>query len=392
MTGLTTVWFKEVRDNLRDRRAMFNVLVLGPVLSPVLIFALFWFGAKKEEERAMETLELPVIGAEHAPNLVDYLAQQGVEILPPPENPEEAIRGQEHAVIVRIPDTFGDEWRAGEPATVEVIADQTRRENRSAIDRTRNLIRSWGQTIGQLRLQLRGVPPSLSTPIAIRDVDLSTPQSRMQLAIIFIPYILMLTAFTGGMHVAIDGTAGEKERRSLEPLLINPVPRWQIMTGKMLATLTFAFASVVLTLLALKFSLPYITPGTVAADLNLGFAEVFKMLALILPVGVLGAALLTMLATYAKGFREAQSYMGLVIFIPLIPSMLFMISAPNPTLDAMWIPIYSQNILIGEAVRGEFIPPAWVAASAGSTLLIGIALAIYAATLYNRPRVVFGGG
>ena len=115
------------------------------------------------------------------------------------------------------------------------------------------------------------------------------------------------------------------------------------------------------------------------------------MLALITPVAVLGAALLTMLSAFAKSFREAQSYMGLVIFIPLIPSMMFMISAPNPTLEAMWIPIYSQNMLIGEAVRGEVIPPEWIAISAGSTLLIGLALAAFAATLYNRPRVIFSG-
>ena len=103
----------------------------------------------------------------------------------------------------------------------------------------------------------------------VKDVDLSTPQSRGMLVMIMLPYVLMITAFTGGMHLAIDSTAGEKERKSLEPLLINPVPRWQIMLGKMSATATYAFASLFLTLLAFRFAFPFLPTGALGVDLNL---------------------------------------------------------------------------------------------------------------------------
>jgi sodium transport system permease protein len=225
----------------------------------------------------------------------------------------------------------------------------------------------------------------------IRDVDLSTPKSRALLAMIFLPYILMITAFTGGMHLAIDTTAGEKERRSLEPLLITPVPRWQIMTGKMLATTVFAFTSLVLTLLAFKFALPQMPIDTLGLDLELSFRAVAEILIVIAPVAIVAAALLTLLASFAKSFREAQSYMGLVILIPLIPSILFMANPLKPELWMMPIPMFSQNLLIGEIVRGESVPVTWLWLSMGGTLSIGLLLAVVAATLYNRPRLIFSG-
>jgi sodium transport system permease protein len=203
--------------------------------------------------------------------------------------------------------------------------------------------------------------------------------------------MLMITAFTGGMHLAIDSTAGEKERKSLEPLLINPVPRWQIMSGKMLATIVFGFASLALTLLSFRFALPYMPTGSLGIDLTLDFKTVAGILAVVGPVAVLAAALLTMLATFAKSFREAQSYMGLVIMIPMIPSIIFMANPVKPETWMMAIPMFSQNLLIGEFVRGEVVPGLWLAMSLGGTLAIGLVLAAFAATLFNRPRVVFSG-
>ncbi len=222
------------------------------------------------------------------------------------------------------------------------------------------------------------------------DVDLSTPQSRAMLAMIFLPYMLMITAFTGGMHLAIDSTAGEKERKSLEPLLITPVPRWQIMTGKMLATLSFAFMSLALTLITFRLALPFMPTGALEIDLLISPRTIGLILLVIAPVALLAAALLTLLATYAKTFREAQSYMGLVIMIPMIPSILFMANPIKPEGWMMTIPMFSQNLLISEFVRGEAVPWSWIALSSGGTLLLGLAMAAFAATLFNKPRVVFG--
>ena len=121
MRGLTTVFRKEVRENIRDRRALFNSLLLGPLLFPLLFVGMMWFLQSAEQERAEQSLELPVVGAEYAPNLVRYLEQQGAIIQPEPEDPEAMVRAQETPVIIRILPEFPDRWAKGLPAPIEVI-------------------------------------------------------------------------------------------------------------------------------------------------------------------------------------------------------------------------------------------------------------------------------
>ena len=389
MSGLSVVYKKEIRENLRDRRALFSSVLLGPILFPILFIGLAYFAGSKQQENAEKILEIPIIGAEHAPNLVSFLEQQGVIIEPAPDNPEALVKAQEKQVIIRIPEGFGEQWKTGEPAVVEVIADPSRRESRIPMQRVKGLLYAYSGQIGRLRLQLRGVSPTLRTPIMVKDVDLSTPQSRGMLVMIMLPYVLMITAFTGGMHLAVDSTAGEKERKSLEPLLINPVPRWQIMLGKMAATATYAFASLALTLVSFRFAFPLLPTGALGVDLNLSAAAVGGILLAISPVVILAAAMLTTLAALAKSLREAQSYMGLVFMIPMIPSLIFMVNPMKPETWMMAIPMFSQNLLIGEFVRGESVSALWLAMSMGSTLVIGFFFAAIAATLFNRPRIVF---
>jgi sodium transport system permease protein len=392
MNGLTTVFKKEVRENLRDRRALFNSLLLGPLLFPVLFVGLMWFLESAEQERAEKTLELPVVGAQFAPSLIRFLEQQGAVIQPEPENPEDMVRNQEVPVVIRILPEFAENWEQGIPAPIEVISDISRQESNVPIRRVKRLLLGYGQQIGSLRLQLRGVAPQLASPIMLRDIDLSTPKSRAILAIIFLPYVLMITAFTGATHLAMDTTAGEKERKSLEPLLINPVPRWQIMAGKMITTTVFAMASLALTLVAFRVVLPLMPVGAFGMDLTLRLATLLKILVVVSPVAILAAALLTLLASFAKSYREAQSYMGLVILIPMIPSLIFM---ANPVRAEGWmmnVPLFSQNMLIGEIIRDQSVPVTWYIMSIASTLVIGFILAIIAAGIYNRPKLIFSSG
>jgi sodium transport system permease protein len=391
MRGLVTVFRKEVRENIRDRRALFNSLLLGPLLFPLLFVGMMWFLQSAEQERAEQALELPVVGAQYAPNLIRYLEQQGAIVQPEPLDPEAMVRDQETPVIIRILPEYPERWIEGLPAPVEVIMDPSRQESNTAIRRVKGLLLGYSQRIGSLRLQMRGVSPQLASPVMLKDVDLSTPKSRAILAVIFLPYVLMITAFTGATHLAMDTTAGEKERKSLEPLLINPVPRWQIMTGKMLTTTAFAMASLALTLVSFRIVLPYMPIGAFGMDLTLGLMTLLRILLVVAPVAILAAALLTLLASFAKSYREAQSYMGLVILIPMIPSLIFMANPIRAEAWMMTVPLFSQNILIGEIIREESVALSWYAMSVGSTLVIGLALAALAATLYNRPRLVFSG-
>ncbi|MFP4334107.1 MAG: ABC transporter permease [Wenzhouxiangella sp.] len=386
---MMSVFTKEVLDNFRDRRVILNTLILGPLLGPVIFAVMISFMTSQATERMESALELPVIGAENAPALIGFLEREGVIIEEPPEDPEGAVRREEEEVILRIPTDFGTAWRAGQPAPLELIADQSLRYTGTTIARVRGYLNGYASQIGQARLQLRGVHPEITRPLQVTVVDLSTPESRGGMLLAFLPYFIMITVFMGSMHMAIDTTAGERERKSLEPLLINPLPRWQIMAGKLLATTLFALMTLALGLVAFVVAMGFLPTADMDMALNLDFPVAALAFALVAPVALLAAAMLTILASFAKSFREAQSYMGMVILVPMIPSFWIMI---DPTRTETWmtlVPLLSQNVLILGLVRGEALNLGWMAMSFASTTLLALLLAAIAGTLYNRPKLIF---
>jgi sodium transport system permease protein len=389
---MNAVFIKEILDNFRDRRVILNTLILGPLLGPVIFAVMISFMTRQATERMESPLELPVVGVEHAANLIGYLERQGVVIKQAPDDPEHAIRTEAEEVILRIGPDFAEAWLEGRPAPIEIIADQSLRYAGTSISRVRGYLNGYSSQISQLRLQLRGVHPDLTRPMQVKVTDLSTPESRGGMVLAFLPYFIMITVFMGSMHMAIDTTAGERERKSLEPLLINPLPRWQIMAGKLAATTMFALMTLGLGLIAFVYAMGFLPVADMDIALNLDFRVAAWAFVLVAPAALLAAALLTILAAFAKSFREAQSYMGMVILVPMIPSFWILI---DPTRTETWmtlVPLLSQNVLILELVRGEPVNLLWIGLSILSTGLAAIALAVVAGTLYNRPKLIFTSG
>jgi len=389
---MITVFFKELLDNFRDRRVILNTLILGPLLGPVLFGVMISFIAKEETERMESALELPVVGAEHAPNLVAWLERQGVIVAAAPDEPEQAVRDEQAEVVLRIPEDFAEAWKTGRPAPVEIIADRSLRYTGTTIARVNNYLSIYNRQIGNLRLQLRGVHPDLTRPVDSQLVDLSTPTSRGGQVLAFLPYFILITVFMGSMHMAIDTTAGERERKSLEPLLINPMPRWQIMAGKLGATTFFALATLGLGLIAFVYAMGMLPTADMGIKLNLDFAVAGKAFLVVAPAALMAAALLTILASFAKSFREAQSYMGLVIILPMVPSLWLLINPAKAEYWMTWVPLLNQNIVILEMVRGEPVQAAWYLATIVSTTAFALILAAIAGGLYSRPKLIFTSG
>ncbi|MCC5872825.1 MAG: ABC transporter permease [Gammaproteobacteria bacterium] len=389
---MMAVFRKELLENLRDRRVVVNTLLLGPLAAPLIFVAIIWFTVQQAIDRAEADLELVVVGADHAPNLLRWLEQQGVVVKDALDDPEQAIREEKEEVILRIPADFPESWRSGRPAVVEVLTDRSRRYAGTSLARVEGLLQGYSRQIGHLRLQLRGVPPDLSQAVRVQTIDLSTPESRGGLILAFLPYVVLITVFIGAMHMAIDTTSGERERRSLEPLLINPLPRWQIMGGKLLATTAFALATLGLGLIAFTWALKLLPTAQMDMALNLNWKVALTAFVLVLPVALLASGLLIILAAFAKSFREAQSYLGLVMFIPMIPSFWILINPSRLETWMTWVPLLSQSILILEMVRGETIELVWMLTSFASTGALALLLAIVAGSLYNRPGLIFGDG
>lgn len=386
---MITVALKEIIDNIRDRRVILSTLLLGPLLGPVLLVVLVNVMERQTTDRLTQVLELPVIGAEHAPELIGFLQRQGVVIKAPPEDPALAIRREEEEVILVLTQDFAEDWKAGRPARVELMVDQSRRHSGTTANRVRGYLNSYGQQIGQLRLQLRGVHPELARPLRIAIDDQSTPEARGGQVLSFLPYFILIMAFVGSMHMATDTTAGERERKSLEPLLINPLPRWQIMAGKLLATTFFGLVALGLGLVAFVYAVDFLPLDSLEVVLNLDWRVAGLAFVLTAPAALFAAAFLVILASFAKSFREAQSYMGLAVFVPMLPSLWVMI---NPSRTETWmtlVPLLSQNVLILELVRGEPINTLWFGLSLLTTTLAALLLAAVAAGLYHRPGLIF---
>lgn len=389
MSGWWVVFVKEVVDNLRDRRAVMSSLIFGPLFGPVLFAVMISTVANIEVEKTGSPLQIPVVGEQNAPNLVDFLRRQGVAIKPAPADPEQAVSGKDEDVVLRIPAAYAEQWREGRPAMVELIVDKSRRETGKVYDRVARLLNTYGGQIGALRLQLRGVHPGIAQAIGVREVDLSTPGSRGALILGMLPFFIMYTVFIGGMYLAIDATAGEKERQSLEPLLINPAPRWQIMMGKLTATFVFSLLTLVVALVAFYFSKEMIPAASLNIRFHLSPVVLGWCFLLLVPVALVASGLQTIIAAFAKGFREAQTYLSLLMLAPMLPTMWLFLS---PVKEQDWmaaVPLLAQSVLINNLIRGEEINLQWAAVSTFVAMLLGGALCLVAARLYHRPRMVF---
>lgn len=387
MSPWRIVFLKEVRENMRDKRTMFSTFVLGTLMGPVLFAGLIGLMISIMLERGEKPLELPVVGAEHAPNLIAWLKNHGVKIEDAPTDPEATIRRRDKDVVLRIPAEFGKQWREGRAATVELIVDRSQQKAEQTVNRAERLLAEYGGQTASLRLVMRGISPEVVQPILIADVDQSTPQSRGGMLLSMLPYLLILTVFAGGNYLATDATAGERERQSLEPLLINPVSRGQIMGGKLIATFAFAVVSLAISLAAFSLTAQLVPVEKIGMVVKMGPVECALLFLVVAPLGLIGAGLLTSVSAFAKGFREAQTYNTLLIILPAIPSMLM---ALNPVKPADWmytVPILSHQLLIEQTVRGESLVPWQVAASIGATLAIGVVIALIAARLYHREHL-----
>jgi sodium transport system permease protein len=388
VSALWTIFRKELLDAFRDRRIVLVAFVIMPLAIPLVFAGMSAVGARKQAQQLEGELELPVVGAAVAPNLVLWLGSQNVRVIEPPADVDAAVREQQYAVILRIDPRYGEDWRAGRPARLELVYDSSRPlDTGTTVARVQGLLERYGSTVGALRLVARGINPSVASPLQVGARDVSTPGSRFDLSQQLLPYLLLLLAFIGGMQLAIDATAGERERHSLEPLLATPVSRETIISAKILATAAFALASIAVTLVAYRVAFAVVPSGGLDTSFEVGPAGLAQLFVIILPVVLLGSTLLTALAAFARSYREAQGYLPLLMFLPMIPSLLLMVSPVRTQLWMLAVPMLSQNQLILRVLRGEPISATEWAVSIGAGLLVAAVVWVVAARLYHREQL-----
>ncbi|TWH99199.1 sodium transport system permease protein [Luteimonas cucumeris] len=355
MKSLWTVWWKELLELSRDRRTLVLALVMGPLLAPALFVGLLTMAESRAKGQYEKPMSIVMVGAEQAPNLVAWLAGQGIERKMLKSDPDAAIRNQDEDVYLKIGGDYARHWREGTPALVEIVHDSTRQDAEVPVRRLEAALARYGQQVGALRLLSRGIDPGVGAPLAVSHKDLSTPESRKGIAMAMLPYLLILSAFLGGAYLIIDATAGERERQSLEPLLATPAARGAIVSGKIAAACSVGFLSLLLTLLAFKLG-ALLAPG-IARQLDMGIGAIGKMLLILMPMLFIGTALLTFIAAGAKSVKEAQSYMTFLMLMPMIPTIVLMVSPVKNQLWMFAVPFLAQNQMLLKVVRSESVSP-----------------------------------
>jgi sodium transport system permease protein len=389
---ILVVCLKEILETARDRRTLFSLLI-APLIGPALFVVLMNVMVSQTLSSAEDRLEVAVLGAERAPNLLAYLRARDIHSLEAPEiktldDAADTVAAGRRDFVVAIDDRYGEDFGTARAARVTLIYDRSKQRTQGRVERVRGALNAYSQQIGTLRLVAHGVDPTLLRPLIVDDRDVSTSAGRSVLLLGTLTYFLLFATLTGGMHLAIDTTAGERERKSLEPLLTLPVTRTSLLLGKMAATVVYMLCALALTLAAYGVVMHRLPLDKLAMTSSFGLQSAVAAFLVLLPIAPLGAALMTLIASFTRTYREAQTYISFMLIVPTLPVIFAAITNVEPSPKLMWIPSLSQHLLVTALIKAQPLDPLQVALSAGSSLAFASLLGWIATRLYQREAIL----
>jgi sodium transport system permease protein len=391
MRSVLTVLRKELRENLRDRRTLVSALLFGTLLMPLLVALLVNLTVHRSQDQDNKSVTLAVVHGERAPNLLADLRQYRIDISAADLDDSaarEAVRSQRHRIVLTIPDDYASQMSSGQPAPVLLYSDSSDAAAGTDLGRVRAVLARYASGTARLRLMARGVDPTVLSAIAVQDIDVATPTSRSVLILGTLTAIMLMTMLMGGLHIALDTTAGERERGSLEPLLTVPVRREQLIYGKILAACVFMLISLTLSVGAMALALRYAGLDRIGMNQNMSVATVLKMIACCAALAPLGASLMTIVAAFTRSYREAQTYVGLILALPTFPLIFASALGLQPTAWLMTLPALSQHFMVMGLLRAEPVSALYATLSVSVSLLLGVLAAVAAGTLYHREKLL----
>ena len=388
MRAALVVFAKELKDALRDRRTWLVVLISSLVAGPASLLLIASIVSSAEESAARR--EVVIANAAKAPTLVNFLQRNGASVRDAPADyREELLSGRLQNAVVVIPDDFGRRLASGEPIRLEVVFDETANRAQTAVRTTIALLQGFNREQGTQRLLARGVSPQVLQPLQIEEVNLAGSRARGAQLLFLVPWLALVGAVVGAISVAIDVTAGERERGSLEPLLMNPVSTASLVLGKWAVAASCSAAVVVLTLVGFMVSMQFVSSENLAALMQFGTTEILLFLVLLLPFSAMVASLNMLAATYGRSHKEAQTYASyitmIVNFVPIIPLFLTVRDAPWQLL----VPALGQQTVLMRALRGEAVAAVDILLPSAIALALTTAALLLQARLLRNERIIF---
>ena len=374
MRGAWTVYLKELVDALRDRRTLLAVLLSSVAVGPLaLMLVSSLVGGIEKRAEARSVL---VHGLAEAPTLANFLARQTYTVREAPADYEEQLRRRRLGEpVVVVPAGFEAALRAGEAPVLEVVSAASNPRAATGVGPLLRLLRGFNQEQALLRLAWRGVAPGLLEAVRVEERDLADAATRATQLATMVPFFVLMAMLYGALNAALDTTAGERERGSLEPLLMTPVSRVALVLGKWGAVASVAMLIATLSCLSFVPGQWLLRSEALAAMFRFGLAEAAAFIGLLLPLAGALAALLMAIAIRCRTFKEAQANSTMLLLVVSLLPLVTLFNQEGEAAWHLWVPALAQTTLMGRLLKGEALPwPDLAVPVAGCVLLAVLSL------------------
>jgi sodium transport system permease protein len=397
MRNIMVVYRKELTDSLRDRRTLISMVVVPIVIFPLMSIGMGTFVAKMMIKAKDEVPKVMILNGQNSPRVVaDLKALNGIEFVPSTDDYKQEISEKKIRAAVDIPSDFDAAVDQGNPATVNIYDYNGDLKSGFAADKIEKFLKDLQRETVQKRLEARKLPASLVDPFQVKTENVA-PQEKVTGAAIggFLPYFIIVLCLMGATYPAIDLTAGEKERGTIETILCSPVPRTDIVLGKFLMVLTAALCTAVLAIISMGTSFHVAkqmladTPGARdVLNFTIGMKTIGAVFLMVLPVAVLFASALIAIALMAKSYKEAQSYIAPLTILVVLPAVAGLMPGVEFNARMALVPILNTSLVCKEIVAGTYH---WnfIAIIFASTCVYASAALFVAVSLFKREDVLF---
>ncbi|MCP4581698.1 MAG: ABC transporter permease [candidate division Zixibacteria bacterium] len=359
MRNIRIIYKKELLDTIRDKRTIISMIVVPIFIFPLMTLGFSAFAASMAEKSAEETHQIAIIGGDSAPELyalIDSSTEVSICIIDP-DSLEQAINSKKVRAALIIPKDFQEKILAIDSTGLIILFNAAEAKSNFAADKIAKIVNIYHGRIVEGRFSERNLDPLLNEPFELERENVAKEKMGSFLLSMFIPYIIIILCMIGAMYTAIDLTAGEKERGTLETILVSPVPRWQLATGKFLTILTTSVVSTVLVLSSMTGTMYLGLLSTTAMTEFLGFeitpVMIFVILLMMIPTACLLSALLMSISIFAKSYKEAQSYISPLMILVILPALVSFIPGVELNMKLAFLPLVNICLSIKEALMGN---------------------------------------
>jgi sodium transport system permease protein len=400
LKNIGTVYRKELTDSLRDRRTLISTLVVPLLLFPLMSVGFIGLAQTLESKAKEEIPRVMLLGGTDSPQVVSALrASRKIEVLPVAPDWKDKIINKEVRATIAIPDGFEASLAQRDPKTIEIYKYEGELKSSIAADTVERELKAYRENVIEARLDANHVPASVLQPFLIKQDNVAPPEKVGGAAFGgIIGYMVILLCLTGGMYPAMDLTAGEKERGTMETILSSPISRLDLVVGKFFLVLTASLVTAALSVVSMGISFWGIqqlkafdvstNPDAAAMRLQIKLPAVLSVFLMALPLAVLFSAGLITISLFAKSYKEAQSYISPLMILVILPAVAAMLPGVELTAKLALVPILNVSLLCKELVTGTYH---WnfIALIFLSTCVYAAAALFLAVKMFQREDVLF---